>query len=84
MRSGGLKFRRQHPVGQIAVDFVCLEKKLIIEIDGSQHNEASHQTADDIRTNWLRNEGYNVIRFWNNDVIENLSGVADKITATLE
>lgn len=79
MRSCGLKFRRQRPIGKYFIDFVCLEKKLIIEIDGSQHNEESNKMVDNVRTNWLENEGYNIIRFWNNEILENINGVADQI-----
>ena len=62
----GFKFRRQHLLGSYIVDFVCLEKKLIIEVDGGQHAEC----ADDMkRTCWLENRGFHVLRFWNNQVL---------------
>src|SRR4051812_38616248 len=61
------KFRRQHPIGQYIVDFVTLEKKLIIEVDGGQH--ATQQNYDDARTKALEEAGYRVIRFWDNDVL---------------
>ena len=67
------KFRRQHPIGPYIVDFVCLEQRLVVEIDGSQH--AVEQGRDAKRTAWLEAEGYRVLRFWNNEVLENLSGV---------
>jgi very-short-patch-repair endonuclease len=72
-----LKFRRQQPIGDYIVDFVCFEKKLIIEVDGGQH--AENEEADRERTNWLEDRGYRVIRFWNNDVLRNCSGVMEKI-----
>jgi very-short-patch-repair endonuclease len=73
----GLRFRRQQPIGRYIADFVCLEKRLILEIDGGQHDLEKHK--DDQRTNWLMNEGYRVLRFWNNDVLTNLEGVLETI-----
>jgi very-short-patch-repair endonuclease len=61
----------------------CLEKKLIIEIDGGQHNIIPNQTQDRLRTNWLEKEGYQVLRFWNNDVLTNTEGVLDVIRQVL-
>ena len=71
----GVKFRRQHPIGGYIVDFVSLHKKLIIEIDGGQHNEEQIKDKDEQRTRWLEGEGYRVLRFWNNDVLTNIEGV---------
>lgn len=71
----GVKFRRQHPIGGYIVDFVSLYKKLIIEIDGGQHNEEQIKDKDEQRTRWLEGEGYRVLRFWNNDVLTNIEGV---------
>ena len=76
----GVKFRRQAIIGSYIVDFVCFEKKLIIEIDGGQHNQSK---ADSKRDEWLRGQGFNVIRFWNNEVIGNLEGVFQKIDECL-
>lgn len=70
-----LKFRRQYPIGNYIVDFVCKEIKLIIEIDGGQHNEPNNITYDIERTKFLESKGYKVIRFWNNDIDNNLEGV---------
>ena len=72
-RLNNLKFRRQQPIGNFIVDFICFEKKLIIEVDGGQHME--NEKADLERTQWLNEKGYRVIRFWNNDVLQNFSGV---------
>lgn len=69
----GVTFRRQHAIGNFVPDFVCIEKKLILELDGSQHLE--QQEYDDDRTKYLESEGYKVIRFWNNDVMKNLDSV---------
>ena len=77
------KFRRQHRMGSFIVDFVCLEEKLIIELDGGQHNEVSNKEKDTIRTNWLEKEGYKVLRFWDNDVLANIEGVVEVIRKIL-
>jgi very-short-patch-repair endonuclease len=79
----GFKFRRQHRIGRYVVDMACLEKKLIIEIDGGQHNEMLNQEHDRTRTNWLEKEGYQVIRFWDNDVLSNTEGVLETIRQVL-
>lgn len=68
------RFRRQHPIGQYIVDFICLETKLIIELDGSQHVE-DQKNNDSIRDLWLTQQGFKVLRFWNNDVLSNMDGV---------
>ena len=76
----GFRFRRQAPIGRFIVDFVCLERKLVVEADGGQHAES---LADDARTAWLESQGFRVIRFWNNDVLANIDGVADTIRRAL-
>jgi len=73
----GLKFRRQQPIDEFIVDFVCFEKKLIIELDGGQHSQAREE--DQERDNQLSGKGYTVLRFWNNEVLENLAGVLEVI-----
>jgi very-short-patch-repair endonuclease len=73
----GLKFRRQHPIGNYIVDFVCLEKQLILEIDGGQH--AIEIDKDRDRDQWLMAEGYRILRFWNNEGFENLTSVLETI-----
>ena len=77
------RFRRQHQIGDYVVDFVSIEKKLIIEIDGGQHNNEQDVKYDEKRTLFLKNLGFKVIRFWNNDVLNNLDGVYDIINETL-
>ena len=77
----GLKFKRQKPMGRYIVDFVCLERCLIIELDGGQH--AEQVTYDRHRDAWLRSEGYTVLRFWNNDVMQQLEGVLEQIRCAL-
>ena len=71
----GLKFKRQFPIGNYIVDFVCEEKKLVIEIDGGQHNIPDNVRADEVRTNYINSKGYRVVRFWNNDINQNIEGV---------
>ncbi|MCW0198707.1 endonuclease domain-containing protein [Sphingopyxis sp.] len=79
-RLGGFKFRKQQPIGPFIVDFVCQERRLIVEVDGSQHaNSASDHTRDA----FLIDKGYRVLRVWNNDVTGNLSGVLTAILAAL-
>ena len=75
----GLRFRRQHPIGPYIADFICLEKRLVVEVDGSQHAEPAQIAHDTRRTNWLQREGYRVLRVWTNEVFENLDGVAKTI-----
>ncbi len=78
----GNKFRRQQPIGKYIVDFVSLEKKLIVEVDGGQHGEQI--TYDNERTAWLESEGYRVLRFWNNEVLEDTEVVLEVIVRALE
>jgi very-short-patch-repair endonuclease len=75
----GLSFRRQHPLGKYIIDFYCSPLKLAIEVDGGQHNEQAHQAHDVRRSQWLRGKGVTVLRFWNNDVLQNIEGVWDEI-----
>ena len=75
----GYKFRRQVPIGDYIVDFLCLEKRIVIELDGGQHNEPEYIRYDNERTAYLEHRGYKVIRFWNNEVNENIIGVYEKL-----
>jgi very-short-patch-repair endonuclease len=79
-RMSHYKFRRQRPIGPYIVDFACTEHALVIEIDGGQHADNS---ADACRTAWLESQGWRVIRFWNNDVLGNTSGVVETILRIL-
>ncbi|MDP4028817.1 MAG: endonuclease domain-containing protein [Gallionella sp.] len=77
----GLKFKRQKPMGSYIVDFICIEQRLIIELDGGQH--AEQITYDLRRDTWLRSQGYTVLRFWNNEVMQQLDGVLEQIRITI-
>ncbi len=76
------KFRRQFPVGRYVVDFVCRKHNLIIEIDGGHHLD--QQDYDAARTDWLRVRGFEVIRFWDNEVLTQLDSVLESIGDALE
>ena len=77
-----LKFRRQHPIGNYIVDFICAEKNLVIEVDGGQHSENENYDAN--RTKFLNDKGYKVLRFWNNEVLNNIEVVLNVIYKELE
>jgi len=76
----GHKFRRQVPLGRYIVDFVCLEKRLVIELDGGQHLESQR---DEERDRWLREDGFRVLRFWNYEVLRDLDAVVEEICRAL-
>jgi very-short-patch-repair endonuclease len=78
----GLSFRRQHPVGTYIVDFYCSAIRLVIEVDGGQHNDPRHQAADARRSQLLRSKGITILRFWNNEVIEKTAEVWDVTSRT--
>ncbi|WP_235538781.1 endonuclease domain-containing protein [Sphingomonas sp. Root710] len=78
-RLAGFKFRRQTTIGPFVVDFLCVEKRLIVELDGGQHNEQ----ADANRTAFLEARGYRLVRFWNNEVNESFEGVLSSILEAL-
>ena len=75
----GLKFYRQYSIGKYILDFYCSELRLAIELDGGQHGEEDNKKHDNIRAEYLRAQGIKVIRFWNNDVVENIEGVLYEI-----
>jgi very-short-patch-repair endonuclease len=77
----GCRFRRQHPFGDDILDFACLERKLVVELDGSQHLDNARYDVS--RTARLERAGFVVLRFWNNDVFGNIEGVVDVILAAL-
>jgi very-short-patch-repair endonuclease len=73
------KFRRQHPVDDYIVDFICIQKSLIIEVDGGQHTEEK----DKARTEQLQKRGYRILRLWNNESLKNKEGVYQRIAEEL-
>jgi len=77
----GFKFRRQQPLGNYIADFVCFERRLIVEIDGGQH--AAKKEYDAKRDSWLHDQGFIVLRFWNSDIVENMEGVLQSILDNL-
>ena len=76
-RLEGLKFRRQQPIGNYIVDFVCFEKRIVIEVDGGQH--VIEKYKDNKRDKWLEGQGFKVLRFWNIEVLMNIQGVFEVI-----
>jgi very-short-patch-repair endonuclease len=78
----GFKFRRQYSIGPFFADFVCLEAKLILELDGSQHAEQA--ARDESRSEFLREDGYTVLRFWNYEVIAQIDEVVQRIADAIE
>ena len=75
-----MRFRRQEPIGLYIVDFLCRRQRLIVEVDGSQHAGSFH---DRQRDDWLRSQGYRVMRFWNDDVLLHTDDVVETIVAAL-
>lgn len=81
-RFAGTKFKRQAPIGNYVVDFCSFDRRLVIELDGGQHAERAEE--DQTRTDFLHSQGFTVLRFWNNDVLENLEGVVFSIEQEIE
>lgn len=77
----GLGFRRRFPIAHCMVDFACPEKKIIVELDGSQHGEAVTALNDEARTRRLEQDRWTAIRFWNDDVLRDIDGVCGHIVA---
>jgi very-short-patch-repair endonuclease len=77
-RFKGMKFKRQAVIGRYIADFVSFQRRLVIEVDGGQH---AHSETDSRRTRWLEGQGFRVLRFWNNEVLNNSSGVLNAIMA---
>lgn len=78
----GVKFRRQVPVGPYVVDFMSFDIRLIIELDGGQHADAANY--DEERTRFLKARGFFVMRFWNNEVVENIDGVMERVAVYVQ
>ena len=75
----GLKFRRQEPIGNYIVDFVCFDPKVVVEVDGGQH---AGSEKDVERDGWFQSQGFSVLRFWNNEVLLNIEGLLTVIRDT--
>ncbi len=75
-RLAGLKFRRQHPIGRYVADFVCLERRLVVEVDGGQHADSRR---DRVRDAAIEAAGFRILRFWNNEVLGAMEGVLETI-----
>jgi len=82
-RQLGVKFRRQVPVGPYVADFMCFDARLIVELDGGQHGGEQGLVQDERRTRYLEEQGFRVLRFWNNDVTDNLQGVLEVVAAAV-
>jgi len=80
-RLSGYRFRRQFPIGRFIVDFACTKHRLIVEADGSQHADSE---SDRERTAWLEEQGWRVLRFWNNDILTNTEGVVETVLKELQ
>jgi very-short-patch-repair endonuclease len=79
----GHKFRRQQPLGRFIVDFVCLEKRLVVEVDGGQHHQQRQATYDSERTTWLEQVGFRVLRFWDHEILKEIEAVKETIARAL-
>ncbi len=77
----GYKFKRQQPIGCYIADFVCEDARVIVELDGGQHSEQVEY--DGRRTRYLESKGYQVVRYWNNEVLGQMDSVLDALTLTL-
>ena len=80
----GCKFRQQVPIDHLIVDFACLSKRLIIEVDGGTHSTDREVASDARRERYSRDQGFRILRVWNSEVRENIGGVVDTIVAALE
>jgi very-short-patch-repair endonuclease len=80
----GFHFRRQSPREGYIVDFVCMRERLVVEVDGGQHNESEHKARDDRRDKRLEVQNFKVLRFWNNEIDRNLDGVLEMIDRALQ
>ena len=83
-RFGGFKFRRQQPIGPYSADFVCFDRKLIVELDGDQHGLDQNAAADAARTARFERDGFRVKRYWNHELNDNFDGVLDDILREID
>lgn len=80
----GGKFRRQHPINDFIVDFACVDKHLVVEVDGGYHNEAEQRQDDELRSEILNRQGFYVVRFTNEEVLHDTQNVVDRIKELLD
>jgi very-short-patch-repair endonuclease len=83
-RFNDIKFKRQYKIGNYIVDFYCGTRKLVIELDGGQHNDKQKQIQDHIRQNFLESQGFKVLRFWNSEIDNNIEGVLETIKKEID
>ena len=83
LKRDGFHFRRQAPIGHFIVDFACISSRLVIEVDGGQHNAEAGRNSDESRDADLRRRGFTILRFWNNDVMANPEGVMEAVRRAL-
>ncbi len=83
LRAMGRRFRRQVPIGPHIVDFACLRRRLVVEVDGGQHAMQPHHQSDLVRSEFLKSNGFRVLRFWNSDIDRNLEGAVETILSEL-
>ena len=79
----GVRFFRQYSIGPYVIDFYCPQLRIALEMDGGQHAEEKHRIHDAWRTEYLRKHDIRMLRFWNNEVMQNLEGVGEKIKETI-
>jgi very-short-patch-repair endonuclease len=84
LKQAGFRFRQQAPIDHFIVDFACLSKRLIIEVDGGAHSTDHEIASDARRERYLRDQGFRILRVWNSDVRQNIHGVMDSIVAALD
>ena len=80
----GVKFRRQMPIGPYIVDFASLDTRIVVELDGGQHAISPQQEHDETRGDWLEEQGFTILRFWNTDVLNNMDGVLSSILDAIQ
>jgi very-short-patch-repair endonuclease len=83
LKTDGFHFRRQVPIDHLIVDFACLSARLVIEVDGGQHNWEAGRHGDEARDAHLHRHGFKVLRFWNNEVMVNPAGVMERVRSVL-
>jgi very-short-patch-repair endonuclease len=75
----GLRFRCQYPLGPFILDFCCVERRLVVELDGAGHEQADQRDYDEVRSQHLQSYGYRILRFWNREVLHDLGGVLERV-----